>query len=125
MAYALRSVPDSLYHNNGDGIVHRHGPEKFLPHIVDFSSMGADFGDVNNDGLVDFFVADMAGTTHEKDQHVNADARSRGEERPDDAPGAPKAHRNALLLSTGTGYVPRGRLPLRPDRDGLDVVDAL
>jgi len=66
--------------------------------------MGADFGDVNNDGLIDFFVVDMAATTHEKDQHMMADARSRREERPEAAPGAPKYDRNALLLNTGSGY---------------------
>lgn len=95
-------VPDTLYHNNRDGTF-TDTAGHFLPH-TSFSSMGADFGDVNNDGLIDFFVADMAGTTHEKDQHIMADARSRTDERPDDATGVPKYHRNALLLSTGTGY---------------------
>ena len=42
--------------------------------------MGADLGDVNNDGLIDFLVADMAATTHQKDQHSIADARGRTEE---------------------------------------------
>ncbi len=95
-------VPDTLYHNNRDGTF-SDAAGRFLPH-TSFSSMGADFGDVNNDGLIDFFVADMAGTTHEKDQHIMADARARTDERPDDAKGAPKYHRNALLLGTGTGY---------------------
>jgi hypothetical protein len=31
--------------------------------------MGSDLGDVNNDGLIDLFVADMATTTHQKDQN--------------------------------------------------------
>jgi hypothetical protein len=95
-------VPDTLYHNNRDGTF-TDLAGKFLPH-TSFSSMGADLGDVNNDGLIDFFVADMAATTHERDHHVIADARSRLAERPDDAIGAPKYHRNALLLNTGTGY---------------------
>jgi len=95
-------VPDTLYHNNRDGTF-TDTAGRFLPH-TSFSSMGADFGDVNNDGLIDFFVADMAGTNHERDQHVMADARGRDDERPDDATGAPKYHRNALLLNTGTGY---------------------
>jgi len=29
---------------------------------------------VNNDGRIDFFVADMAATTHATDQHFLADA---------------------------------------------------
>ncbi|WP_343125152.1 FG-GAP-like repeat-containing protein [Opitutus sp. GAS368] len=95
-------APDKLYHNNRDGTF-TDTAGQFLPHTA-FSSMGADFGDVNNDGLTDFFVADMAGTSHEKDQHMMADARSRTDERPDDATGTPKYRRNALLLGTGTGY---------------------
>jgi len=95
-------APDKLYHNNRDGTF-ADTSARALPHTA-FSAMGADFGDVNNDGLEDFFVADMAGTTHEKDQHMMADARSRTEERPDDATATPKYRRNALLLGTGTGY---------------------
>ncbi|HTF42510.1 MAG TPA: VCBS repeat-containing protein, partial [Terriglobales bacterium] len=95
-------VPDALYHNNRDGTF-TDTAGKYLPH-TSFSSMGADFGDVNNDGLTDFFVADMAATSHEKDQHMMADARSRREERPDGATGAQKYDRNALLLNSGTGY---------------------
>ncbi|HEY4301574.1 MAG TPA: FG-GAP-like repeat-containing protein [Candidatus Didemnitutus sp.] len=95
-------VPDKLYHNNRDGTF-TDVSGQYLPH-TSFSSMGADTGDVNNDGLADFFVADMAGTSHEKDQHMMADARSRTDERPDNATGAPKYRRNALLLGTGTGY---------------------
>jgi hypothetical protein len=95
-------APDKLYHNNRDGTFADTSAQA-LPHTA-FSAMGADFGDVNNDGLTDFFVADMAGTTHEKDQHMMADARSRTDERPDDATGTPKYRRNALLLGTGTGY---------------------
>ncbi len=99
-------APDKLYHNNRDGTF-TDTSGKFLPH-TSFSSMGADIGDVNNDGLADFIVADMAGSTHEKDQHLTADDRGRTTERPDDAPGAPKYRRNALLLGTGTGYCQEG-----------------
>ena len=95
-------VPDKLYHNNRDGTFTDISGQ-YLPH-TSFSSMGADIGDVNNDGLTDFIVADMAGSSHEKDHHMMADARSRTDERPDDATGAPKYRRNALLLGTGTGY---------------------
>jgi enediyne biosynthesis protein E4 len=93
-------ISDKLYHNNRDGTFTDVANE-VLPH-TSFSSMGADLGDVNNDGLIDFLVADMAATTHQKDQHSLADARGRTEEKPNSGI-APKYHRNALLLNTGTG----------------------
>ncbi len=102
-------VPDVLYHNNRNGTF-TDTAGQCLPH-TSFSSMGADFGDVNNDGLTDFFVTDMAATSHEKDQHMMADARSRRADPPDGATGAPKYDRNALLLGTGTGrYLEAGFL---------------
>ena len=93
-------IPDNLYHNNRDGTF-TDVTDRTLPH-TSFSSMGSDLGDVNNDGLIDFFVADMASTTHQKDHHMTADFRARTSEIPDEAPTAPKYHRNALLLNTGT-----------------------
>jgi len=93
-------VPDKLYHNNRDGTF-TDVIDRVLPH-TSFASMGADLGDVNNDGLIDFLVADMAATTHQKDQHDIADARGRTEERPNST-ATPKDHSNALLINTGTG----------------------
>jgi hypothetical protein len=90
--------PDRLYHNNRDGTF-TDVLDRVLPH-VSFSSMGADLGDVNNDGRIGFLVADMAATNHVKDQHSIADARGRTEEEPGTEP---KYHRNALFLNTGTG----------------------
>jgi hypothetical protein len=95
-------APDKLYHNNRNGTF-TNRLDQVLPHTA-FSSMGADIGDVNNDGLIDFLVADMAATTHRVDHHSLADARGRTEERPMDLTTAPKYHRNALLLNTGTGH---------------------
>jgi len=92
--------PDRLYHNNHDGTF-TDALEKVAPH-TSFSSMGADSGDVNNTGRIDFLVADMAATTHFKDQHSIADARGKTEERADAGP-TPKYHQNALFLNTGTG----------------------
>ncbi|MEC8906268.1 MAG: VCBS repeat-containing protein, partial [Verrucomicrobiota bacterium] len=55
---------DFLYHNNGDGTF-RDAIEEAVPYTTMFS-MGADTGDLNNDGRVDFILADMSGTTHYK-----------------------------------------------------------
>ncbi|HVZ64659.1 MAG TPA: FG-GAP-like repeat-containing protein [Lacunisphaera sp.] len=93
-------VPDRLYHNNRDGSF-TNALDRALPH-TSYYSMGSDLGDVNNDGLIDFLVADMAAATHEKDQRGVADARGRTEE-PADPAVAPKSHRSALLLNTGRG----------------------
>jgi enediyne biosynthesis protein E4 len=92
---------DKLYHNNRDGTF-TDVIDRVLPH-TSFSSMGSDQGDVNNDGLVDFIVADMAFTSHQMDQRGPADERGKTEEPPENAVIAPKYHRNALYLNTGTG----------------------
>ena len=97
--------PDRLYHNNRDGTF-TDVLRRVLPH-TSFSSMGSDLGDVTNNGYIDFLVADMAPTTHARDQHLVADARGRIEEIPGTAP---KYNRNALLLNTGTGSFQEGAL---------------
>ena len=56
--------PDFLYRNNGNGTF-TDVTKLHLPHVPWFS-MGADAGDINNDGLLDLFVVDMAGTNHYK-----------------------------------------------------------
>jgi len=56
--------PDRLYRNNGNGTFTDVARQQ-LPHTAWFT-MGADCGDINNDGLMDILVADMAGTTHYK-----------------------------------------------------------
>ena len=65
--------------------------------------MGSDLGDVNNDGLVDLFVADMAATTHQKDQRTLAVMRSFQKDPPAGSTSAPQYMRNALYINTGTG----------------------
>jgi len=57
-------TPDRFYLNNGDGTFTDVVDER-LPHVTYFS-MGADSGDINNDGLVDFMVADMRDRTRAK-----------------------------------------------------------
>ncbi len=94
--------PDRLYHNNRDGTF-TDVIDRALPH-TSYSSMGSDAGDVNNDGLDDFIVADMAFTTHEGDQRGPADDRAAAAEPPEGSPAAPKVRRNALYINTGTGH---------------------
>ncbi|MDN5217099.1 VCBS repeat-containing protein [Fulvivirgaceae bacterium BMA12] len=54
--------PDNLYINNGDGTF-SDCLRDYFRHIS-FFSMGADYADINNDGLNDLFVADMAMKDH-------------------------------------------------------------
>ncbi|MDX2185583.1 MAG: VCBS repeat-containing protein [Opitutaceae bacterium] len=55
-------TPDRLYLNRGNGTFTDVIDER-LPHVTYFS-MGADSGDINNDGLVDLFITDMRDRTH-------------------------------------------------------------
>ena len=56
-------TPDRFYMNNGDGTFTDVVDER-LPHVTYFS-MGADSGDLNNDGLIDFMVTDMRDRSHQ------------------------------------------------------------
>ena len=90
---------DKLYRNNRDGtftnVIHDVVPQ------TSYSAMGTDQGDVNNDGRIDMFVADMAATTHEQDQRSMAAARELIREDADSTTVAPQILRNTLFLSTG------------------------
>jgi hypothetical protein len=55
---------DRLYRNNGDGTF-KDVAKSSIPHMP-WYSMGADVGDIDNDGRMDFLATDMAGTTHYK-----------------------------------------------------------
>ncbi|HEY3757104.1 MAG TPA: FG-GAP-like repeat-containing protein [Opitutaceae bacterium] len=98
-------VPDKLYRNRRDGTF-ENVIDRALRH-TSFYSMGSDTGDVDNDGSIDLFVADMAATTHRKDQHSVAEARESDRDA-DDPLIVPKYHRSALHLNTGTGLALEG-----------------
>ncbi|GAB5559206.1 MAG: VCBS repeat-containing protein [Synoicihabitans sp.] len=89
---------DYLYRNNQDGtftnVIHDVVP------TMPYSSMGADQGDINNDGLIDFLVTDMATTSHEKDQRGMASARELSREDSDSPTLAPQTLRNTMFVNT-------------------------
>ena len=88
-----RNERDGTFAEQIDGLVPR----------TPYYSMGADLGDVNNDGHVDFLVADMAATTHEKDQRGMAGSRTRAQMEPTVPGQVPQRMRNALYLNSGGG----------------------
>lgn len=93
--------PDRLYRNNGDGTF-TDVVEAVTPH-TSYSSMGSDAGDINNDGHIDFFVADMAATTHYKDM-MGIEEMGRGIWEGEMAHAlCPQYPFNALYLNNGAG----------------------
>jgi len=90
--------PDHLYRNNGDGTF-TDVLRKSIPHTSWFS-MGADFGDLNGDGLLDLLVADMSATTHYA-QKTTMGAMSAAKLAKVMGP-PPQIMKNALYLSSGT-----------------------
>ena len=95
------AMPDKLYHNNRDGTF-TDTINTVVPHMP-YSSMGSDLGDINNDGRIDLIVAEMAATTHQKDQRSVALMRDYLADPPDGAAVAPQYMRNALYINTGVG----------------------
>jgi hypothetical protein len=89
--------PDQFYHNNGDGTFREISRES-IPSTSWFS-MGADSGDVNNDGLPDLLVADMSATTHFK-QKVMMGEMGQNQKLLETEPR--QYMRNTLLVNTGT-----------------------
>ena len=94
-------APDRLYRNNRDGTF-SSVIDRVVPHTP-YSSMGSDLGDVNNDGLIDLIVGDMAAPDHVKDQRTMVNARSEAIDPPEGSGNAVQLYRNALYLNTGTG----------------------
>jgi len=61
---------DLLWINNGDGTFTDRAGEYFKH--TSFSGMGTDVGDLNNDGLPDFFTLDMAGSNNLNKQTMSS-----------------------------------------------------
>jgi hypothetical protein len=98
--------PDLLYLNSGPDSA---GKPTFtdviaesIPHTPWFS-MGSDYGDINNDGLMDYLATDMAGTTHYRDK-LSMGSMSGPDSRAWflNWPTPPQYMRNALYVNTGT-----------------------
>ncbi|MGJ8641050.1 MAG: VCBS repeat-containing protein [Opitutaceae bacterium] len=92
-------TPDHMYHNNGDGTFTDLIEEAFP--YTSWYSMGNDFGDLNNDGWLDFVSTDMSATTHFK-QKAGMGAMADTAWFLDHL--EPRQYmRNALHVNTGTG----------------------
>ncbi|WP_419226885.1 FG-GAP-like repeat-containing protein [Alteromonas sp. OM2203] len=89
--------PDTFYHNNGDGTFALIDASKIQQ--TPMFAMGMDFGDINNDGLMDFFVGDMLSkdATLRLTQHGLMDTTLP----PDEA--AAQVMHNGLFLNNGDG----------------------
>ena len=95
------AVPDALYRNNHDGTF-TDVISQVVPHTP-YSSMGSDFGDVNNDGRIDLLVADMAAPDHVEDQRAMAETRARIRVPEEGSKEVRQFPCSALYLNTGTG----------------------
>jgi len=93
------SDTDNLFRNNGDGtftdIITK------IINITPWFSMGADAGDINNDGLLDLITLDMAATTHYK---AKVSMGEMGVMRfPIEQKLPRQVMRNCLFINSGTG----------------------
>lgn len=91
-------TPDQLWHNEGGGRF-REVAKETLPHTA-YYGMGSDAGDVDGDGRMDLFVADMSATTHKMAKILMGDMNAQRDFLIHADP--QQCMRNALLLNTGT-----------------------
>ncbi len=91
--------PDFLYRNNGDGTFSEVS-EGLVRHTTWFS-MGAVQSDLNNDGLIDFLLADMLPRTHYMQKASMASMADRFDNL-EGVGGAFQMMRNTLHINSGT-----------------------
>ncbi|MCC5025598.1 MAG: VCBS repeat-containing protein [Candidatus Synoicihabitans palmerolidicus] len=89
--------PDSLYENDGRG--HFQNTLSYVVPHTPHSSIGTDFGDLDNNGRTDFLVADMIATSRAKSMRGMAHLRANMELPRLHPGGAPQLMRNALYLN--------------------------
>jgi hypothetical protein len=90
---------DHLYRNNGDGTFSEATEETVA--ATTWFSMGADFGDVDGDGWMDYFIADMAGSNHFKQKTAMGDMGSKTWFMLNARP--PQLMRNCLFINARNG----------------------
>lgn len=106
--------PDHLYKNQQDGTF-KDVIASSVGHTPWFS-MGADSADINNDGMLDFLVADMSSTTHYKQKTTMGEM---GNSAWFLTTGQPRQFmRNTLLINTGSD-----RFQEAANLSGLDSTD--
>ena len=89
--------PDGFYRNNGDGTF-QSVTREMIQHTPWFA-MGIDFGDINNDGLSDYFIGEMLSREHilRMTQHGMTNIT------PPPTTHPPQLMRNSLYLNNGDG----------------------
>jgi len=97
--------PDYLYRNNGDGTF-TEVTEKHVRHTTWFS-MGAVQSDFNNDGYIDFLLADMMPKTHYM-QMASMASMSDRQDNLDYVTGATQIMHNTMHINTGTNQFLEG-----------------
>ncbi|MAS92397.1 MAG: hypothetical protein CMO55_04305 [Verrucomicrobiales bacterium] len=97
--------PDFLYRNNGDGTF-SEVTEKHVRHTTWFS-MGAVQSDLNNDGYIDFLLADMMPKTHYMQMASMASMADR-QDNLEHVDGAQQIMHNTMHINTGTNQFLEG-----------------
>lgn len=93
------SGPDMLYRNRGDGTFENIIGDA-VPHTPWFS-MGSDVGDLDNDGRIDLFAADMSASSHYREKIMMGNMDDMGWFL--DWAQPRQYMRNAVYLNAGTG----------------------
>jgi enediyne biosynthesis protein E4 len=93
--------PDRLWLNNGSGVF--RAASQFAIRHLSFSSMAVDFADVNRDGLLDFFTADMLSPDHRRRLTQANLSRNQPDANRENVNSRPQYQQNCLFLNRGDG----------------------